>query len=564
MSRRLVAVTAILLVLCALGLAPEASGQGFLVKPMILEIAVRPGSSVGQAIEVRNTEDRTASVRLSTWLLTQGGNGAWQAVARERAPSDPALAAASCIDWLRLPVTETTIGPLDSARFDLEVFVPLDAAGTHCAALLVESVPRESPGGLALVVRFLIPVLVEVRGPSVQRKVECLDARLEHRDAPGNPGRARSGARGAAADGASNEPAGGPAGGAAVVLDLANEGQTTALLGGGVSIFYQRGGQRWVPVTESAIEETRMIPGARFPMRIDLDRRLPGGTYRVDAQVTIDGQPIRPLRRELQFAGDPGATILPEDVGLRLTPARIEVEGLAGAARRAVLTLENPSTEPLEVLCALERPAALGGVRLGQTTGDEFSCHDWTSVTPESLQIPGGGQRRLTLQLQYPREGALKPCSFATLTLAARYADGQSAGRAEATIIARDSRQEATLRLQPAGLSVARAGASRYAVVASYANTGDAPLDPGCLAHVASGSGARSIRSFALARRPGLILPLETVRFSGEFDAGAVEPGLYVVTAAADVEGQAVEQSLPVRVSDNGGGRVVEVVRGTP
>ena len=534
-------------------LAPGAAfGQGFMVKPMTIELYPRAGQTVERRLELRNTTaDHDITLSVKAMLLSQGEEGAWQVFPPEEAGDFPEADPTSCMPWLRLSEDTVRVPALTVETVHVRFAVPRGAQGFYGAALIVQSVPnpdREPVRGVAtvdLVIRFLIPVLVQVQGPFARKRVELLDTDMQLVEAPASnfsdrPKKARTSTK--------------------ALLTVGNSGQTLARVGGRMTIFRQSG-DHWARVTEAKFRERRMIAGARFAMGQDIYRALPSGKYRLDAVLTIDGRAQLPVRKEIDFAGDPDVSTVAADVPFTVEPSLIEVRGLPGAVRNAVITLRNPAEEAIEITCAVGQPKTLQSVALGDIKGDDFSGHGWITVKPEQFSLRGGTERKIRVNVAYPREGTEKPCYYAALDITAAYPDGQNAGTAEALVTALNQKQEPTPVLQGTAMSLAREEGDRYALVASFGNIGDIHVDPSCAGRLTDPTTIKTVKRFELSRESGPLLPLSTARFNGLVDFAGVDPGTYIIEAVAEFAGQTEVQTLPIRVADKAGHKLVEVIR---
>lgn len=527
-----------------------AVAQGYMVKPMTMEVYPHPGETVTKVLELRNTSDASdIELRITPMLLTQEEQGNWQVIDPKQASDSPKDSLSSCLEWMELSRQTVRVSPLTTAKVQISFVSPPSARGFYGAALIVQSVPEpveQVPDVLHIdmIVRFLVPVLVQIQGPPARTRVELIDAGMQFVPAT-DP----------YAEGQEYHPAT-----TQVELTMQNTGQALARVGGQATIFRQAG-DRWRRVTEAKLRERRMIPGAGFALVEDLGRRLPSGRYRIDAIATVDGRRLETFRQEIDFEGDPSVTEVAADVQLLVDPPRLEVQGAPGAKRSSYITVENPGEDALEVTCAIVQPKPLQGVALGEITGDEFSCHEWTTVSPERFSLRGGGQRRIRVSLAYPEDGIHKPYCYGTLNIAATYPDGQSAGNLEALIIAQDRKAKSAPALQGMGISLTNLEGNKNAVAATFGNIGDIHLDPQCKGSVTDATGMKLVKSFSLVREPGLVLPLGTPRFSGTIDFAGVVLGIYIIKVVAEFAGQEATQTMNVRVTQGSEYNFVEVIK---
>jgi len=525
------------------------SGQGFMVKPMLIEVYPRAGETIERRMELRNTSAaQGVMMTVETVLLTQGAEGGWGTIAPGEVAGADQVHLTSCRDWLYLSRDTVRVPPMAMESVDLRLAVPRTARGFYGAAVVVRTVPGPRPAPVLgqaqvdLVIRMLIPVLVETQGPPARKLIELQDA-----------GIARADSAGVAADPVARKTT-------RAHLKVSNSGQVMARVAGQMTVLRQAGND-WVRAIEASFPEKRIIPGVSFTLTADLGRTLPSGRYRLDAALMVDGSRRPRLHKEVDFEGEPGDSALAVYAQLTVKPNQVEVRGLAGAVRSASVVVHNPGADAVDVSGAVLEPQSLQGVAYGDITGDQYSAHDWVTVSPSQFSIPAGGVRTIRMDVGYPRTGTEKPCYYSTLRLVATYPDGQSAGSAEVLVLAVNDKQKPAPRAEGTGLNLAREHGNIYSLVAAYGNVGDIYLDLSCSGKLTDPMAITAIRQFALTGDSALVLPLGMTRFSGVVDFSGVRPGPYVIVAAARYAGQTATQEIPVRVRDQGTTKIVEVLR---
>jgi len=515
-----------------------------MVKPMKMELCGRPGQTLDRQLQLRNTRaSGLETLLIEARELGQGSGGRWEAMDRASGqPDGPGLR--SCFEWMELGADSVDIPPLDVRAVPVRLRVPRGARGFYGAALLVRSKPTRpepKPGtiGIAIIMQFLIPVVVNVQGPSAREKVELDGVGMHH------------------IEGTEKQPAT-----AQLSVQVKNEGETYGRLGGSVAVLRQAG-QHWQRVAEATIPERGIIPGVTLKLSADLKRRLPSGRYKLQAVLLVGGRLKGRLEREIDFEGDPTITTVPADVPLMLQPPTVSMKAVPGSTRSAVLAVQNPSEETVKVACAVAVPAGLKGVAMASITGNDFTCAPWTEVNPENFTIRGGGQRNMRITVKFPDIQNAQPSYYAYLHLQAGYPDGQSAGATKAMIWVQNPKVELHPQAQGIRLNIAQQEEDRYSVTAQFGNVGNVHFTPTATAALATPIGSLVARE-ELETTAGWVLPLGTPRFSGVIDFADVPPGVYLLTATMKYGEKQTSKKLPIRVEVVEGRKVVTVIEEVP
>ncbi len=515
-------------------------GQGFMVKPMKMELRARPGQTVQHVLEIRNTRpERTGTVDVRAMLLDQGANGAWSVIEPEKATADQKHRLASCLDWLRLSSDSVTVPPMEVGKVTLTLAVPRSARGFYGAGLIAQTRPEPKPGTIAIVIRFLIPVLLEVEGPPARTKIDFPEIGMEY-----------------------VKPKPKSKGGTKVWYRAANTGQTLARVRGNLDILAPAA-DKWRRVTTASSRERGMIPGVNVLVTESLDRDLPSGKYKLQARLYVNGRPRPPISTVIDYEGNPAIKRIAMDVPLRIDPAVVTIETIPGARRHAMVSVENSGIQRVNIECSIVQPKTLMGVMAGQVKGDDFSCHEWATIAPHKFSLPPARRRNVRVTVAEPEDSKPLASHYAILNVKASYPAGQSAGAGEALVIVTNKRLKPTYRVQGMGISLAREEPDKYTVVARFGNVGDTHVDLACAGALTDASGMTSVLSFELNKEAGLVLPLGTPRFSGAIDFSKTEPGIYVIKATGTFEDKRVSQTLPVRVASGEQGKAVEVIETT-
>ncbi|MGB3086841.1 MAG: hypothetical protein WBC53_03800 [Phycisphaerae bacterium] len=522
-------------------LCPSASGQGFMVKPMKMEFAPRAGQTVEKILELRNTgadEARTLDLRLVE--LTQTKEGSWQIIEPGSEIDASKLAIiqeSSCLKWVKLSAESVNIEPLEMAPVTVTVRVPPRARGFYCAGLIARTRPPRGARGIAIVIQFLVPLVVEIQGRPVRQKIELADLGMEFREK------------------SEQKPAT-----TLVSMDIANQGRTYSRLKAGVKVmrFWE---DHWRSVTAAPIKEVGILPGVNLNLETDIERCLPSGKYKLIGTLYVDGRRIRPLEKEIEFVGDPTVTRVAVDTALVLEPPELSISGAPGSTRTSVIKVENASDDAVNIEAASGVPPVLRGVAFGDLKGEELTCAPWIEVSPAKFTLRAGGRQNIRVIAQMPEADTMHANYYGLLTLRATYPGGQGAGETTTLVCVENKKVEAEPAAQGMALTLAAEEPSKYIVQAKFANTGNVHFTPKCRASLLTGIGA-AVAETVLSGEEGLMLPLETRDFSGVLDFTNVEAGTYLLKAVLDyAEGQAAVKQIPIRISLEEDNKVVTIVQ---
>jgi len=514
----------------------SASAQGFMVKPMRMDIVAPPGRMIEVPLQIRNTagsEVRAIDLRLAE--LSQNAAGGWRLAEGDAA--DEVVASYSSLAWTTLSQQRAEIAPLEPAEIVLRLQVPANARGAYFAAIVAETPMPEDPTGVFVRVRFVIPVIVEIEGRPVRQQVALDDVVMVY------------------AEGAEGNPATTTAG-----LRVTNQGRTFSRVKGRVAVERQSG-ERWRPVTRFDLRERPIIPGLSLDLGQDLERRLPSGTYRLRGELSVDGRRIAPLEKEIVFEGDPNIDALAYDTALILEPAVIDMSILPGATRTTAIRIQNPGSDPVKVSAASSTPQSLIGVELRNVTGSMLSAAPWTEVVPAEFTIRPGGRQNIRVISRVPKQGVHFPHYYADLTLSGTYADGQSAGETRSMVHLAHAGAESVVGGAVETMSLAEADdPGQFFAQLRFANLGNTHVTPAVRLFLLNAQGGQ-MRNTPLAGEEGLLLPLAKRTFSGSLDLKNIEPGYYALRGVIDVgDGKRVVGQRVVRVDEPQGEGAAETM----
>ena len=523
---------ALTLIAAGVTAATTTYAQGFMVKPMVLEAAPRPGQRVLAALELSNMRNMRAKLSLRPVMLLQDTGGAW----REVDPESEAVAIVeprSAMDWITVGSETVELGPLEKREVEVEIRVPPGVRGFYSAGISVESVPDEG-AGFNVLLQFLVAVRMHISGPPAREQVELTELAMQHRPAAGEkPGTTLVGAQ------------------------IKNTGETLSKVGGRVVVMKDRDGQ-WMRVAEVPLPERGIMPGATLEPAVDLERRLPSGAYRLSGELTIGGRVRGKLTTDVEFEGDPEAGDLAFDVQLT-APKLVEIEATPGSTRSSSIQVGADGSQALRVTSTILPPISLTGVAMGELEGESLICADWLQVMPPVATVRGGAMSNLRIVAKVPAE-AIYPYYYALIEMEAALLDEQKVGDHEILVHLRNPRVEAVHSAEVLDVTLAQEGPSTYAVNAGFVNVGSTHFAPEAKAVLLSMTN-EEVTSIALTGPEGFVLPLQSASFSGAIDFSGIADGTYRLTAAmAYAPGKAAGRTLVLKVATGDEGKSVSVV----
>jgi hypothetical protein len=474
--------------------------QGFQVKPMQIDATVPPGRISETAIQLGNSTNEVLTLIVRGVELTQEQGGAWQMHETGAAETSPA----SATSWISLQAGSIELGPGQSGQVGVRIAVPADARGTYVAGIVAEQPAPTKTSGLNVRIRFLIPVIIQIAGRPVRQQVELSDLRLE---------------RAVATTGADTTVVG---------LSMVNKGRTFSKFRGDLRVDVKTDG-KWRLVSRMPFAQRSIIPGVTLSLGSDMLRRLPSGTYRLRADMFVDGRRIKPMEKEIDFQGDPTADAVTFDTTLLLEPDMVKMDIVPGATRTTTVTITNPGDLPVEVNMIVDTPPSLKGVTLGAILGNKMSAAPWTVVRPAQFTLRPNGRQRVRVISMVPRGNVEFANYYADLILQGRYADGQSGGETHSRVWLRYGGVAVAANGVIDRLQLAEGdGASEYVVQSRFVNIGNVHIEPVLRAHLIDSAGL-SRGEFDLTGEEGVLLPLGVRDFGGSLDFSQISEGDYAL-----------------------------------
>jgi hypothetical protein len=522
-------------ILSGLLFAGSASGQ-FMVQPVKLELTPRAGEVVITDLQLQNTamgEDLTVEFGVAD--LIQLTNAEWEMV--EPGSDFDTSKLSSCKDWIKLQHEAVRIKPLSLASISVTMKVPQNARGFYGALIHASAKGKLAVRGVAVVLRFLIPVLVQVEGWAPPARVGLTGVGMRLEQQPGKPAAA------------------------VVTLNAANNGESYSRLKGRVRVSAVSA-SNLRRITEADFLDCSIIPGVNLALESNIGRSLPSGKYRLEGALYVDGRRTKAIEKEIDFVGDKRLSRAAADAALDLTPPEVVVETVPGATRTAALRVTNASSEPVNVVTAVTIPPVLTGVGIPQVglIGENLNCAPWVEITPKEFSIAANRSQNLRIITKMPNPTSAYAWYYAVLYLRASYVDGQNAGTRSAYICVSNKKVQAKPEARAWPLQLEHQSGSEYSIKSTFLNAGQMHFRPSCMVIVRMPDGG-FVRSLTLSGEPeDVMLPLEPRIFSGVLDFAGMADGYYRLEATLRYGSQdVVSAAVPISVSRQADRVVVEI-----
>lgn len=526
--------------------AGPAFGQ-FTVQPMKLELVVTPGKLIKSALRVQSFDpDEVHNINMSVTDLSQLEDGAWAIIEPNDItdPNSPFVGfdiskLSSCKEWISMSPNNFDLDPNGVVPVEINIRVRRRVRGFFGAGILATTSPMQGAGNVSVVVRFFVPVILEIQDRPMRPRVQATDVGMELIPASGES-LARS----------------------IATMSIENTGGTFSRLRPAVRLWSFTGGH-WRVISTTEFTDTGIIPGAKLKLRADIRKRLPKGKYKAAGILYVDGRRTKRIEKEIDFVGDPAAIRVAADAPLDLDPVDVIIKGMPGATRTATLKVINASNETVNIRTAMGLSNILQLGALGDVKGEDLDCTGWLKITPEQFTLRGeGSQQTLRIVTTMPKDLPMPhPGYFSLLALWASYPDGQKAGYTTTNICVRNVSVDA----QPAAVALKlvpqELGESKYLVVAKFGNYGYIHFVPIRIKAVLTMSSGINRASTFLGGNPNLMLPFETREFTGEMDLSYVPADRYTLAAAMEyAPGKWADKQMAIRVSKEGERRILQVV----
>ncbi len=535
----------LIVLVIAIGLlasAGPAFGQ-FLIQPMRMDIAVRPGRIFKATMDLQSLDpNETHSIALSVVEMTQWEDGEWRILEDPNTDNYDISTLSSCKEWIRFRPETVELAPMDAKSVDVFFRVPPGVRGFYTAGILASLMARPDATDISVIVRFLVPLLTEVQGRPMRHKIELEGIGMEAvKSVRGNPATT------------------------AISMDISNKGGTYSQLKAFAKIRGFWDGH-WREVTEAEFKGVSIIPGAKFKLKHNIERSLPSGKYRISGVLYVNGRRAKRIEKELNFVGDTSITKVATDAPIDVLPSNVIINCRPGATRTTAITIRNASDETVNIQTGLALPGNLRGVAYGDLKGDDLDCTEWVRIEPESFTLRSMRQQNIRIIATMPKSAAMHPCYYALLGIFSTYPDGQKGGVTTAHICVKDESISTEPFVSGMKLSPALKDGSQYYIVARFGNFGRIHFTPiRCRAAVldaADPMGRPRALTALSSSKSDIMLPLEIRDFSGIIDFSNISAGIYRLAAVLEyAPGEVATKQIGIRVLPQGKRRIVEVVK---
>ena len=532
----------LVIAIALLASAGPAFGQ-FLVQPMRMYLAVRPGRIFKTTLDLQSLDPNEAhSIELSVVELTQWEDGEWRILEDPNTDDFDTSTLSSCKEWIRFRPASVDLGPMGAKSVEVFLRVPPGIRGFYTAGILATLKARPDASDITVILRFLVPVLAEVQGRPMRHKIKLEDIGMELVKAVGG------------------KPAT-----TTISMDISNNGGTYSHLKAFAKVRGFWDGH-WREVTEAEFKGVSIIPGVEFKLKHNIERSLPPGKYRISGVLYVDGRRAKRIEKELNFVGDTSITKVATDAPLDVLPSELIINCRPGATRAAAIKIRNASDETVNIQTGLALPGNLRGVAFGDLKGDDLDCTEWVKIEPESFTLRSMSQQSIRIIATMPKSAAMHPCYYALLGIFSTYPDGQKGGVTTAHICVKDESISTEHFVSGMKLSPALKGGSQYYIVARFGNFGRIHFTPiRCRAAVVDAAdpmGRPRALTALSSSKSDIMLPLEVRDFSGIIDFSNVSAGTYRLTAVLEyAPGEVATKQIGIRVLPQGQRKIVEVVK---
>ena len=533
--------------------AESAFGQ-YMVQPLEFKLQSRVKKRIQTALQIHSLEENEIlEIELKVVELSQLPDSEW--LIFDPDPNTPdyiegfdVSRLSSCSDWIRLGTSSIEIDPLSEVPVALEIRVPPRVHGFYSAGILTSYRVTPTGSDVGYLLRYLIPVLIEIQGRTILPKIKLLDVDMEHVPAEGETLATTN-----------------------VAVSIENTGETYSRLRPMARLEGFQDGH-WRLITRAEFRDTGIIPGAKLNLESDIMRSLPSGRYKLAGAIYVDGNRGGAIQKEIDFVGDPLLQRAAADAPLDLKPVDIIIGGLPGSTRRETLNIHNASDSTVSIQTLFALPASLSGQASPLFRGESLGCADWLKIEPPQFTLGSYKDKQVRIIANIPESATDYPWHYAVLGLYAHYPDGQMAGLTTANVCVGDKNINPEIMVKAGNLKINDHDPekSEFSVWIDFTNHGHVYFTPKrCRAGLAiiSGQYANQLRTVTTLRsnQPGIILPLEKRGYSGVLDLSSVEADRYRLEAILEYVEDGVKKSInkqsAIQVSIINGRRTVTTIQ---
>jgi len=533
-----------------------AFGQ-YMVQPVQIDVKSTVNKQHNRMLRIHSSEqDQVMNIDLRVLELSQMLDSEWRLFDPDPNSIDyiegfDVSKLSSCSDWIKLSTDSIELAPLAEVPVEVIIRVPPRVHGFYSAGILTTYKVRPEGSNVGYLMRYLIPVLIEIQGRTIRPKIKLLNVDMEHVPAEGEKVATTN-----------------------ISVDVENIGETYSRLKPQARLEgYQDG--HWRLITRAEFKDTGIIPGVQLSLETDIMRSLPSGKYKLAGAIYVDGRPGGAIQKLIDFIGDPeiekAATDAPLDLSVADKPiSEIIIKGNPGSTRTQVLTVHNASDSTVNIQSLFALPTPLSGRATPAFKGEDLGCAEWLRIEPSQFELGSYKSKRVRVIANIPESATDFPWHYAILGLYAHYPDGQTAGLTTANVCVGEDRGETPeVRVRAVNLSIRDHDPmkSEFLVLVGYTNDGSTFFKPNkCKAGLVftSGQYLSQVRTSTTLRseQPGVILPLETRRYSGVLDLSSVDAENYRLEVNLDYGGvEQIRKQSSIQVSIVNGRRLVQTLQ---
>jgi hypothetical protein len=522
----------------------------FVVQPLQKELAVTPGKAFTTPLTINSLDQQSAhTVNIKIVDLGQKEDGAWRIIDTDPCSLDSAEGVdisklSSCRQWMKISTTSVQLKQSQQAVVNVIINIPRGKNGYYFAGILVSSsMATEAGGNVGIILRFLVPFIVEVSGRPLKSQIVLKDTGLEYVNAGENTSSS-----------------------AMICATIENIGQTFSNVTPFARIWrYQDG--HWRIVKTLQCNESKIIPGAKLNLKTDIMRSLPSGKYKVGCGLMIDTKRSNEsIEKELDFVGDPTITRAAGEAPLDLDSWDVIEECSPGGTRTSPLKIHNASDEKITIKGEFVVPEIIKGQVIPEAgiKGDEMTCVNWVNMEPQEFTLNGYAEKSINIVTRVPDSAMKYPYNYAQLNLIASYPDGQPAGVTNAIIAVGGNKAKIQPMVQANTIKIQEqdAAKSQFLVLAEFTNKGSIFINPKrCRAAIARSADGTAMEIASLnAIKSGIILPFEKRLYTGILDLSSLPAGSYRIEVSLEYGSLAEKKQIAVQVTIFKEKRIVNII----
>ncbi len=173
-------VCAIGIIVVAVLLPAVPAFARLIVRPMRIDLTVRPGTITREHFELQNLDPNATDIVNVTLVDLKLEDRKWRIIEPDEDFERSTLS--SCKDWIKLNANKFEVGPLKTVPAEFTLKVPNGVSGSYIAGIVATAkVMRDE---VRLNIRFLIPVLLDIQqGQAMRHKVELRDVGMRPAEA---------------------------------------------------------------------------------------------------------------------------------------------------------------------------------------------------------------------------------------------------------------------------------------------------------------------------------------------------------------------------------------------